>query len=369
YFHEDALGSVVLVTDDEGNNVEKYEYTEYGLPTVFVWDAQEEEWGTGTEGGASAIGNTRMFTGREWDAEVGLYYYRARHYDPRTGRFVSPDPIGMAGDGLANVFRYAINAPGAFTDPFGLNIEADLADGVVQNAEQGDYISAYISYAGLFYYNVWNAVTFGTVHRQDAIADAFEEGCISEGQMWKSAGVETAAGVVKVGAAAAIGSFVPLARGGTILAQTIGGVAEGAGIGLATTAVDHMTSNYHNGDSEAQVVPGVTVADYVANGVMGGVLGGLIRGLSTARQIEQNGQTPAGRPLGSHYARDRASRNIPGSALDEAIREDPAGMDIGGGKIAHYDPKNNLTVVTGKRGIISSHKGKPSGGGRGRQCR
>jgi RHS repeat-associated protein len=33
------------------------------------------------------------FTGREWDSETGLYYYRARYYDPRIGRFISKDPI------------------------------------------------------------------------------------------------------------------------------------------------------------------------------------------------------------------------------------------------------------------------------------
>ncbi|MBI5369523.1 MAG: RHS repeat-associated core domain-containing protein [Planctomycetes bacterium] len=99
--------------------MEKYEYGEYGLPTVYTWDDQAEEWSEGEVGGASTIGNTRMFTGREWDAEIGLYYYRARHYDPQTGRFVSPDPIGYEGDNLTNVFRYVANSPGMGTDPTG----------------------------------------------------------------------------------------------------------------------------------------------------------------------------------------------------------------------------------------------------------
>ncbi len=59
------------------------------------------------------------FTGREWDPETGLYYYRARYYDPRLGRFVSEDPIRLSG-GL-NFFAYVSNNPILRTDPLGLS--------------------------------------------------------------------------------------------------------------------------------------------------------------------------------------------------------------------------------------------------------
>jgi RHS repeat-associated protein len=49
-------------------------------------------------------------TGREWDSETGLYYYRARYYDPKIGRFISKDPIGFAGGGV-NLYRYLRNSP------------------------------------------------------------------------------------------------------------------------------------------------------------------------------------------------------------------------------------------------------------------
>jgi RHS repeat-associated protein len=77
------------------------------------------------------------FTGREYDPESGLYYYRARYYDPRAGRFISKDPIGFAG-GDVNLYRYvdsvgkpfleinpyvyAINNPLNYTDPLGLYV-------------------------------------------------------------------------------------------------------------------------------------------------------------------------------------------------------------------------------------------------------
>ena len=60
------------------------------------------------------------FTGREWDEDAGLYYYRARWYDPELGRFLSEDPIGFeAGD--ANLQRYVANVPTGYVDPNGLH--------------------------------------------------------------------------------------------------------------------------------------------------------------------------------------------------------------------------------------------------------
>lgn len=53
------------------------------------------------------------------DAETGLVYLRARHYDPATGRFVQADPIGMAG-GSTNFYTYGHNNPCARTDRSGL---------------------------------------------------------------------------------------------------------------------------------------------------------------------------------------------------------------------------------------------------------
>ncbi len=59
------------------------------------------------------------YTGRELDSESGLYYYRARYFDPQTGRFISEDPIGFAGRD-SNLYRYVINNPINSLDPFGL---------------------------------------------------------------------------------------------------------------------------------------------------------------------------------------------------------------------------------------------------------
>ncbi|OFZ18979.1 MAG: hypothetical protein A2X94_13605 [Bdellovibrionales bacterium GWB1_55_8] len=62
---------------------------------------------------------TYGFTGRQYDAESGQYYYRARMYDPGTGRFLTKDPIGFEG-GDTNLYRYVGNSPLSYVDPFGL---------------------------------------------------------------------------------------------------------------------------------------------------------------------------------------------------------------------------------------------------------
>jgi RHS repeat-associated protein len=61
--------------------------------------------------------NPHQFTGRQYDAESGLYHYRARAYSPDIGRFMQQDPAGMA-DG-ANMYAYVGNNPVNFVDSKG----------------------------------------------------------------------------------------------------------------------------------------------------------------------------------------------------------------------------------------------------------
>jgi len=66
--------------------------------------------------------NPFRYTGREFDTETGLYYYRARYYDPSAGRFLSEDRIQF--EGGINFFRYVRNNPANRIDPSGLNSPA-----------------------------------------------------------------------------------------------------------------------------------------------------------------------------------------------------------------------------------------------------
>jgi RHS repeat-associated protein len=102
-FLTDALGSTVALADGSGSVETEYSYEPFG--------------GTTTSGASttSAYG----FTGREADG-TGLYYYRARYYDSRQGRFLTEDPIGIKGG--INVYQYALNDPVNLFDSLGLDV-------------------------------------------------------------------------------------------------------------------------------------------------------------------------------------------------------------------------------------------------------
>jgi len=90
--------------------VEKYSYDVFGAVTIR--DASDQILTT------SNFGNCRMFTGREYDTETSLYYYRARYYKPSIGRFLQTDPIGYSGG--INLYAYCSNNPLRWRDPWGL---------------------------------------------------------------------------------------------------------------------------------------------------------------------------------------------------------------------------------------------------------
>jgi RHS repeat-associated protein len=99
YFLNDHLGSTSALADVSGNVVEHESYDSFG----------------------NSSGNSRTrytYTGREFDSDIGLFYYRARVYIPQLGRFISEDPFGLTGG--INLFAYVRNNPMKWRDPFGL---------------------------------------------------------------------------------------------------------------------------------------------------------------------------------------------------------------------------------------------------------
>jgi RHS repeat-associated protein len=118
HYLTDNLQSTVALTDGSGTVQTEYMYDAFGTTTV-----------TG-----ASTSSTLAFAGRENDV-AGLYYSRARYYDPKQQRFISEDPIGFRGG--INVFAYANNNPMRFTDPLGLKASAKFGNSGANGAGAG----------------------------------------------------------------------------------------------------------------------------------------------------------------------------------------------------------------------------------------
>lgn len=101
YFSTDLLGSTRILTNASGALVQRYDYDPYATTTQ----------------SSAGTTNPYQFTGRENDLS-GLYYYRARYYQPGRGRFISEDPIQLAAG--PNSYLYTSANPVSLIDPLGL---------------------------------------------------------------------------------------------------------------------------------------------------------------------------------------------------------------------------------------------------------
>ena len=103
FYQADGLNSVTSLSGSTGTLSNTYAFDSFGNSTA----------STGT------LTNPFQYTGREFDSETGLYYYRTRYYDRSAGRLLSEDPIGFTGG--PNFYRYVANNPISWVDPFGLS--------------------------------------------------------------------------------------------------------------------------------------------------------------------------------------------------------------------------------------------------------
>ncbi|MBC6403931.1 MAG: RHS repeat-associated core domain-containing protein [Hyphomonadaceae bacterium] len=99
WYLTDQKGSVTCLADSSGTSAAVNAYGYYGEP------------------GADNHGRYQ-YTGQVWLEKLGLYYYKARFYDPGIKRFLNPDPAGY-GDGL-NMYAHVGGDPVNFRDPSGL---------------------------------------------------------------------------------------------------------------------------------------------------------------------------------------------------------------------------------------------------------
>jgi RHS repeat-associated protein len=102
YYEQDGQGSVSSLSNSGSALAKTYVYDSFGRLTS----------STGT------LANPFQYTGREFDAETGQYFYRARYFDQNTGRFMSEDPIRF--EAGIDFYTYVRNSPVSRIDPSGL---------------------------------------------------------------------------------------------------------------------------------------------------------------------------------------------------------------------------------------------------------
>ncbi|MEJ1969110.1 MAG: RHS repeat-associated core domain-containing protein [Rhizomicrobium sp.] len=145
YLHANHQGSIVATSDDTGALAEG----------PLTYDAYGACYAGATNTPCAATGIPYRFTGRRYDPETGLYYYRARYYDPGIGRFLQTDPVGY-GDDL-DWYSYVGNDPTNENDPRGL-------EKLYLGLEASFYLVGGINYGGGLFYDT-NAHRVGTYER------------------------------------------------------------------------------------------------------------------------------------------------------------------------------------------------------------
>ncbi|WP_168734313.1 DUF6531 domain-containing protein [Pseudothauera nasutitermitis] len=130
--HTDHLGAALAVSDTHGRTVWQADYDVYGRASVHTHSlhsaagppARSASWiGTAHASATPDFDFTLRLPGQFEDPETGWHYNVHRYYDPHSGRYLTPDPLGL--DGGPNLYAYALSAPLSHIDPLGLEPDPD----------------------------------------------------------------------------------------------------------------------------------------------------------------------------------------------------------------------------------------------------
>ena len=259
YYLYNGHGDVVQITDTAGNVVNKYDYDVWGN---FL--TKEE-----------TIDNPFTYFGQTYDETTGLYYLRARYYDPSTGRFTQQDP---AEDGY-NWYVYGNQNPVVFVDPVGQDAI------VVTTGTMSVYGNAHTSvlvqdYGDNWYYFYWgnkNALLMEVPTNSLTNLDAFntwliENGAGKQGKetdqpLHDSSDAYTTATYIEGDFSASVGYFLEQVSGADIAEEIQGDKHKYKNNSYDLLVNNCMTVSFA-GLSESSLLDGTNFGDFVKfNGV------------------------------------------------------------------------------------------------------
>jgi RHS repeat-associated protein len=233
YQHHDRLGSVVLLTKDNGRAGARVHYDPWGKPTGDLDPGRDDNTHLDLEAAW-----TRGFTGQDHIPDFDLIHMTGRVYDPRLGIFLSVDPLGGQSQtgGDLNPYLYAEGNPLAITDPTGLWGLSDI----------GNFIGNAISGIG-------QAIGSALSSAASAVSSALQNAAQWVGQNWRE--------IASV-AVIAVVTFATAGTGtGPVVAATLAGAA---------------------GEATESALYGGSLQDVIGAAVEGAVFGGLSAGLANA---------------------------------------------------------------------------------------
>jgi len=236
YQHHDRLGSIVLLTKDDGRTGARVHYDPWGKPSGDLDPGRDDNTRLDLEAAW-----TRGFTGQDHIPDFDLIHMTGRVYDPRLGIFLSVDPLGgqTQTGGDLNPYLYADGNPLAITDPTGFWGFSDI----------GNAISSIGQAIGSVGQAIGNAISSAAT----AVSSALQNAAQWVGQNWRE---------VATVAVIAVVTFATAGAGtGPVVAATLAGAAGGA----------TETALY-----------GGSVQDVIVAAVEGAVFGGFSAGLVNA---------------------------------------------------------------------------------------
>jgi RHS repeat-associated protein len=162
YYQVDGLGSVTSLSSPAGALAQTYTFDSFGNQTAST----------------GSLTSPFRYTGRESDSETGMYYYRARYYDPTTGRFLTEDPLRFHAG--SNFYIYTFNSPQSLIDPSGKVIEVSKVSG---EAGYTNYLTAMLyldgsPYAKAIIDDLQKSPNIYVLHVGDAVKEDEQDGNI-----------------------------------------------------------------------------------------------------------------------------------------------------------------------------------------------